>query len=332
MIVPEKRMEVMHTIEKSMDCILTEYLKPIEENWQPSDFIPDSRGEEFLDNVKGLREASQELSDDLLVVLVGDTITEEALPTYESWLMDVVGVDQLAPNGWSKWVRGWTAEENRHGDLLHEYLYLSGRIDMKEVEISTQHLINDGFDLGIGQDPYLNFLYTSFQEMATNISHRRVAAIAQKSGDRLLAEICGTIAADEMRHAKAYMSFVKKFIEMDPSELMLAFLKIIKRQIAMPAHYLRESGDQRGDLFAPFSNAAQRLGVYTADDYVDILEMLVREWNIENISGLTPEAEQARDTLMGFPKRMHRVAKRLKVSEDVYPFKWIAKARPVVSG
>jgi acyl-[acyl-carrier-protein] desaturase len=27
------------------------------------------------------------------VTLVGDTITEEALPTYESWLMDVEGID-----------------------------------------------------------------------------------------------------------------------------------------------------------------------------------------------------------------------------------------------
>jgi acyl-[acyl-carrier-protein] desaturase len=41
----------------------------------------------------------------------------------------------------------WTGEENRHGDLLNKYLYLSGRVNMREVEI-TQHLINDGFDIG----------------------------------------------------------------------------------------------------------------------------------------------------------------------------------------
>jgi hypothetical protein len=32
---------------------------------------------------------------DFLVTLVGDTITEEALPTYESWLMDVEGIDNV---------------------------------------------------------------------------------------------------------------------------------------------------------------------------------------------------------------------------------------------
>jgi hypothetical protein len=78
------------------------------------------------------------------VTLVGDTITEEALPTYESWLMDVEGIDNVERNGWSKWIRQWTSEENRHGDLLNKYLYLSGRVNMREVEMTTQHLISDG--------------------------------------------------------------------------------------------------------------------------------------------------------------------------------------------
>jgi acyl-[acyl-carrier-protein] desaturase len=33
--------------------------------------------------------------------------------------------------GWAQWVRQWTSEENRHGDLLNKYLYLSGRVNMK---------------------------------------------------------------------------------------------------------------------------------------------------------------------------------------------------------
>jgi acyl-[acyl-carrier-protein] desaturase len=34
--------------------------------------------------------------------------------------------------------RQWTGEENRHGDLLNKYLYLSG-VNMREVEMTTQH-------------------------------------------------------------------------------------------------------------------------------------------------------------------------------------------------
>ena len=62
---------------------------------------------------KEIQEISKELDDDFWVVLVGDTITEEALPTYESWLLDLDGVTQQPDNGWAKWVRAWTAEENR---------------------------------------------------------------------------------------------------------------------------------------------------------------------------------------------------------------------------
>lgn len=137
-------------------------------------FLPDTQSEGFMDHVTQIREEAKELGYDLWVTLVADTITEEALPTYESWLMDVEGIDQHGENknGWSKWVRHWTAEENRHGDVLNKYLYLAGRVNMREMEITTQHLIADGFDIGTDRDPYKNFVYTSFQELATNISHK----------------------------------------------------------------------------------------------------------------------------------------------------------------
>ena len=162
------RLEVMQTVGKSMDELIGKYLKSVEENWQPTDMLPDATNPEFIDDVREIQELCREMDYDLFTVLVGDTITEEALPTYESWLMSVQGVDQVNGNGWSKWVRAWTAEENRHGDLLNKYLYLSGRVNMREMEVSTQYLISDGFDIGTGMDPYKNFVYTSFQELATN--------------------------------------------------------------------------------------------------------------------------------------------------------------------
>jgi acyl-[acyl-carrier-protein] desaturase len=79
---------------------------------------------------------------------------------------------------------------------------------MKEMETSTQWLIADGFDIETDTDPYKNFVYTSFQELATNVSHRRTATLAKKYGNTHLSKVCGVIAADEMRHAKAYKTFV----------------------------------------------------------------------------------------------------------------------------
>jgi acyl-[acyl-carrier-protein] desaturase len=111
---------------------------------------------------------------------------------------------------------------------------------MREFEISTQHLINDGFDIQTGDDPYRNFIYTSFQERATNISHRRVASKVKATGNTLLAKLCGSIAADEARHANAYIDFAKRIFSMDGSEMMLAFQDMMKKKIVMPAHFLRE--------------------------------------------------------------------------------------------
>ena len=318
------RQEVMETIEKSMGDLLGAYLKPIEENWQPSDLLPDARNPEFFEEIEEIQDLAKQMDYDLFAVLIGDTITEEALPTYESWLMSVRGIDQDAGNGWSKWIRGWTAEENRHGDALNKYLYLSGRVDMREMEISTQHLINDGFDIQTGTDPYRNFVYTSFQELATNVSHRRVASLSKQSGNARLAKLCAVIAADEARHARAYMDFVDRIFAMDPSEMMLAFEDMMRKKIVMPAHFLRESGMGIGELFGHFSDAAQRTMVYTTQDYIDIMRSLLDTWRIAERNELNDAAQRARDYLMALPDRLQRIAERIKVPQKEYEFKWIA--------
>ena len=320
------RLEVMQFLEKNVDSFVEQFLIPVEKIWQPTDFLPNSESENFADEVKELREIAKDLPYDFWVVLVGDTITEEALPTYESWLMEVEGVDNEARNGWSKWIRHWTGEENRHGDLLNKYLYLSGRVNMREVEITTHHLINDGFDIGTGKDPYKNFVYTSFQELATYISHNRVSKIAKEYGDKKLSRLCNMIAGDEMRHHHAYSEFVDRIFKVDPSEMMLAFQHMMKLKITMPAHFLRESGEKISTAFEEFSNSAQKIGVYTASDYVDILQKLIDKWQIDKISGLTDEAEKARDYLMKLPARMAKISERLVLPDETKIFKWVQPA------
>lgn len=309
---------------KKIDSIIDEFLKKIDTNWQPSDFLPDSSSENFTAQLKDLQEQCKELPYDYLAVLVGDVITEEALPTYESWLMDVEGITKSDPQGWAKWIRMWTAEENRHGDLLNKYLYLSGRVNMRQMEISTQYLIADGFDIGTGTDPYKNFVYTSFQEMATNISHRRTASLAKKHGSIQLSKICGVIASDEARHAKAYKSFVAKIFEIDTSEMMIAFEDMMRKKIVMPAHFLRQAGEEIGSTFSHFSDAAQRLGVYTSWDYTNILDSLLVEWNIGSMTDLNEKGEKARDYLMALPERFRKVAGRGIKAPLEYEFNWIS--------
>ncbi|MDP1726938.1 MAG: acyl-ACP desaturase [Bacteroidota bacterium] len=318
----QSRIEVMNLIGQSVEQIASDYLKPIETNWQASELLPLTSDSTFIADLKDIQEQAQNHSYDLLAVLVADTITEEALPTYESWLSGLVGVDQVGNNGWMKWMRSWAAEENRHGDVLNRYLFLCGRINMREFEASTQYLIADGFDNGAANDPYRNFVYTSFQEMATNVSHRRVATLAKQDGNAILSKLCGLVAADEARHAKAYKNFVSRIMEVDPNEMMLAFEDMMRKKIAMPSQCLRELGGKLNS-FSNFSDAATRLGVYTSFDYVEILRTLLDEWKIDNVRGLLENGEKARDYLMALPDRLARIAERMKVPTTEYKFGWI---------
>ena len=320
------RLEVMRFLEKDIETFMKDFLIPVEKIWQPTDLLPNSESESFLEEVKELREIAKDLPYDFWVVMVGDTITEEALPTYESWLMEVEGVNNEDRNGWAQWVRSWTGEENRHGDVLNKYLYLSGRVNMREVEITTQHLISDGFDIGTSNDPYKNFVYTSFQELATYVSHNRVSQIAKQYSEKSLSKMCRLIAGDEMRHHLAYSEFVDRIFKVDPSEMMLAFQYMMKQKITMPAHFLRESGNAISSAFEQFSDSAQRIGVYTAHDYVDILQKLIDKWQIDKMSGLTDEAEKARDYLMKLPARMLRISERMVIPQESHIFKWVQPA------
>ncbi len=147
--------------------------------------------------------------------------------------------------------------------------------------------------------------------------------MAKKKGNVLLGKMCTIIAGDEMRHHLAYREFVKTIFEHDPSEMMLAFADMMKKKIVMPAHFLRESGGSIGTAFENFSNCAQRLGVYTAQDYIEILKKLNSYWELDAVRSLTDDAERARDYLMKLPERLHRISERMKFPEDQYHFKWV---------
>jgi acyl-[acyl-carrier-protein] desaturase len=48
-------------LEKNVK-LLDQYLIPVEEIWQPSDFLPNSESDNFLEEVKELREISKDFT------------------------------------------------------------------------------------------------------------------------------------------------------------------------------------------------------------------------------------------------------------------------------
>ncbi|CAK8567453.1 unnamed protein product [Lathyrus sativus] len=276
--MPSKKKEVFKSLETWAVQSPLPLIKPVEESSQPHDLLPDSSlpADEFIDQVKALKDRTAELPDQNLVVLVGGMITEEALPPYQIWVNELDGIeDETGPSltPWAIWTRSWTAEENRHVDLLKTYLYLTGRADMHMIEKTIHYLIGAGVDLGTENQPYMGFVYTSFQERATYVTHGNIARMAKERGDSTLARIYGTIAVDEKRHENAYVKIIKKLLEVDPTETMIAIANIMRRKITFPTHLMQD--EQDSVLFDHYSTVAQRTGVYTTNDYADILDFLI---------------------------------------------------------
>eukprot|EP00475_Leptophrys_vorax_P005818 TRINITY_DN13522_c0_g1_i3.p1 TRINITY_DN13522_c0_g1~~TRINITY_DN13522_c0_g1_i3.p1 ORF type:complete len:477 (-),score=9.25 TRINITY_DN13522_c0_g1_i3:119-1345(-) len=327
--ITTERLEVVKSLDGWAATSLLPLLKPVEASWQPQDYLPDPEKDSFYDEVKELRARAANLPDDYLVCLVGDMITEEALPTYQTMLNTLDGTRDetgASPGPWAVWTRAWTAEENRHGDLLNKYLYLTGRVDMRAVETTIQYLIGSGMDPKTENNPYLGFVYTSFQERATFVSHGNTARHAKELGDEQLAVICGIIAADEKRHEKAYCAIVSKLFEIDPTGAMLAFEDMMRKQIVMPAHLMYDG--RSPTLFDDFSAVAQRTGVYTANDYADIMEHLVKVWDVEKREGLTAEGRKAQEFVCKLPPRIRKLAERAadkvkKAGPQTGRFSWV---------
>ncbi|MCO5602661.1 hypothetical protein L7F22_056797 [Adiantum nelumboides] len=311
LMMKQERFEMFRSLERWAEENVLPYLKPVDRSWQPQDFLPEPSGEAFEEEVRELRRRCQELPPAYLVCLVGDMITEEALPTYQSLLNSLDGVhDETgnSPSPWARWIRAWTAEENRHGDLLHKYLYLSGLVDMRSIQKTIHHLISAGMDRKLEDNPYLGFFYTSFQERATFISHGNTARQAKQFGDVKLAQICGIIASDEKRHENAYQKIVEKLFELDPNGTILCLEDMMRKRISMPARLMYDGCDE--NLYDKFSLVTQRTGVYTAKDYADILDYLIQRWNVNKLVGLSSRGQQAQEYVCSLAARVRKVEER----------------------
>ena len=205
-------------------------------------------------------------------------------------------------------------------------------MNMKAVEVTIQNLIGSGMDPKTENNPYLGFIYTSFQERATKISHGNTARHALEHGDDTLAKICGLIAADEGRHESeslateflftpltplsssvAYQRIMDAVFEKDTNGALIAFADMMRKQIVMPAHLMNDLEHEKANgrnLFADFSAVADRTGTYTAFDYADIMEHLIARWEVPKRAGLSGEAAEAQEYLVKLPDRIRKLTER----------------------
>jgi acyl-[acyl-carrier-protein] desaturase len=142
-------------------------------------------------------------------------------------------------------------------------------------------------------------------------------------GDKYLSKICQRISGDESRHEAFYTKMMREVMRLDPNGGILAFRAMLRSVIAMPGRLMYDGKDP--DLFDHFAIVAQRAGVYTVQDYADIIEHLVSIWGIATLS-VSGMAAKAQEYLCRQAERYAAYAEEVGASLKTQPkvsFSWI---------
>ncbi|RWR74627.1 stearoyl-acyl-carrier-protein 9-desaturase, chloroplastic [Cinnamomum micranthum f. kanehirae] len=181
--------------------------------------------------------------------------------------------------------------------------------------------------MGAENNPYLGFIYTSFQERATAIAQGNTARQALEFGDVNLAKISGSIASDEKRHEAAYAKIIQTLFDLDPDATMMAFSNMMRKKITMPGCLMYDGED--GNLFDHYSTVAQQTEVYTANVNVESIEFSVERWNMDKVAaGLSGEGRKAQDYICNLSPKLRKLVERSKAkakgkASPLVAFSWI---------
>jgi acyl-[acyl-carrier-protein] desaturase len=274
----------------------TEVHKGRRKLWFPNDHLPADAEVPagWDDELARIREAARGLPDSIRVALALNLLTEEGLPHFHRLIAVYFGNE----SPWSTWNNLWTAEEDRHGCALRDYVRDARIFDMNALERQQYRYIEAGFEPEWDQDPYRLLAYTSLQEKATQVSHAntgRFAGAYEPMMQRVLAHISG----DESRHYYFYRAIFAEILARDPDRALNSLLKVTLG-FAMPGHNIVGFDDM--------SEVVRRADIFGARHYQKIVEELLEFWGIGALVGLSTDGRLAQDKLMKVPARLARMA------------------------
>ncbi len=286
--------------------------------WMPNELSPADANATPEDEalLTRLRDAARGIPVAVLVALALNLLTEEGLPHFHRLIAANFGTG----NAWSEWNYTWTAEEDRHGCAIRDYVRDARLYQMTALEQLQYQYIEAGFDPEWEQDPYRLLAYTSLQEKATQVSHSntgRLAATYEPRLQRVLAHISG----DESRHYQFYRAAFGEILAHDPNQALVSLQKVTLG-FSMPGHTV--SG------FDEMSEVIRRAEVFGPREYQKIVEELLDHWKIGALTGLNAAGEAARDKLMKVPKRLQRIADYAdaKTTKRTFKFDFLPADRP----
>ena len=179
----------------------------------------------------------------------------------------------------------WTAEENRHGVALRDYLVVTRGVDPVALERARMDYMTLGYDSG-DKTPLEAVAYVSFQELATRVSHRNTG---RATGDPIADQLLARLATDENLHMIFYRNLLSKAFELAPDQTMCAVRDVVVG-FRMPGHGM-----------PGFERAAAQIaigGIYNLRiHHDDVLQPVLRFLKVLQISGLGPEGLKAQEEL-----------------------------------
>lgn len=295
----EQKTEVLKHLEEKVKIWMQDHVDK-RKLWFSSDFLPadEKMNEDQGKNISQLRERVRGVKDEVRVAVALNLLTEEGLPHFHRLIAQYLGDKSF----WSKWNNMWTAEEDRHGAILRDYVRDARLFSFREVELMQFHYIESGFNPDWDKDPYKVFVYTTLQERATQFSHKNTGKLAGDD-EPLLNGILSNIAADEAKHFTFYRNVFKEVINLDPNNALLSAVDIMPA-IDMPGFSMPN--------FREMADVVRRVGIYGPLDYKKIVEESIKFWEIEMLTGLNEMAQKAQEKILSIPKRLEKVAEYIE--------------------
>ncbi len=262
--------------------------------WFPSELLAPAPDTDPDQHLRELRARSAGISLPARVALGLNLLTEEGLPHFHRLLATYLGGDTF----WSKWTNLWTAEEDRHGAVLHDYMHDTRILDNPVLERMQFEYLKAGFEPSWDKDPYRVFVYTTLQERATQVSHSNTGKLAG-GYEPTIGTVLANVAKEEARHYTFYRTVFKEVLARDPNTALQSAAEIMP-SIDMPGVNMPH--------FREMADVIRRAGIYGPRDYLAIVEEQIRFWAIETLDGLDELGRKAQEKIMGIPKRLERVA------------------------
>ena len=297
----EQTVQLLRELEPVAEAELNRHLGVAKE-WFPHEYVPWSQGSDY-DGVLGGQAWSLEQSkipDVARTALIVNLLTEDNLPSYHFEIARAFGRD----GAWGTWVHRWTAEEDRHGAVLRDYLTVTRAVDPVALEQARMVHMSTGFRNA--HDSMLHSLaYVSFQALATRISHRNTGAASQEP---VCEQLLARIATDENLHMIFYRNLLAAAFERQPSMTMRAVADIVQN-FQMPGHSI--------EGFTRKSVQIANAGIYDLRQHRDqVLVPVLRQWKVWDVTGLDADGEKARQELDQFLAGLETAASRFEERRD----------------